>query len=125
MQFAAPGQRHGEFYQDRAAHSGEDTSGLARSADRQAAPGNVGRSVHRHPARRPLHDRGLRLGVRYSALSGPLMSTALTRTPVLPIVPGAPPPGTAPGLTADTAEQVSFKTWVAVIGSTVGAFLAI
>jgi DHA2 family multidrug resistance protein len=53
------------------------------------------------------------------------MSTALTRTPVLPIVPGAPPPGTAPGLTADTAEQVSFKTWVAVIGSTVGAFLAI
>jgi MFS transporter, DHA2 family, multidrug resistance protein len=52
------------------------------------------------------------------------MSTALTRVPVLPIVPSAPPPGTAP-LATDAAEQVSFKTWVAVIGSTVGAFLAI
>src|SRR6202046_3521742 len=52
------------------------------------------------------------------------MSTALTRVPVLPIVPSAPPPGTAP-MATDAAEQVSFKTWVAVIGSTVGAFLAI
>ena len=52
------------------------------------------------------------------------MSTALTRVPVLPTVPSAPPPGTAP-LATDAAEQVSFKTWVAVIGSTVGAFLAI
>jgi MFS transporter, DHA2 family, multidrug resistance protein len=53
------------------------------------------------------------------------MSTALTRTPVLSTVPGAPPLGAEPGLAADTAEQVSFKTWIAVIGSTVGAFLAI
>ena len=63
------------------------------------------------------------------------MSTALTRAPVLPIVPGAAPPGTAqpgtaqpgaaPGSATDAAEQVSFKTWVAVIGSTMGAFLAI
>src|ERR1700677_391627 len=53
------------------------------------------------------------------------MSTATTRAPVLPIVPGAPPPGAAPGLATDAAEQVSFKTWVAVIGSTMGAFLAI
>jgi MFS transporter, DHA2 family, multidrug resistance protein len=52
------------------------------------------------------------------------MSTALTRVSVLPIAPSAPPPGTAP-LATDAAEQVSFKTWVAVIGSTVGAFLAI
>jgi len=27
--------------------------------------------------------------------------------------------------TADAADQVSFKTWVAVVGSTIGAFLAI
>ena len=53
------------------------------------------------------------------------MSTALTRAPVPPIVPGAPPLGAAPGLATDAAEQVPFKTWVAVIGSTVGAFLAI
>src|SRR5271168_1922651 len=53
------------------------------------------------------------------------MPTALSAAPVLAAVPAAPPPGAASGLAVDAAEQVSFKTWVAVIGSTLGAFLAI
>ena len=53
------------------------------------------------------------------------MSTALTHSLDLPVVPGARPPGSAPEVAAHATEEVSFKTWVAVIGSTLGAFLAI
>src|ERR1700729_3168077 len=53
------------------------------------------------------------------------MASTLSRAPVMPIVPGAAPPAAAPVLMIEAAEQVSFKTWIAVIGSTLGAFLAI
>jgi MFS transporter, DHA2 family, multidrug resistance protein len=53
------------------------------------------------------------------------MSSALSRAPLVPVLHGAPPPAAAPVLAVEAAEQVSFKTWIAVIGSTLGAFLAI
>src|SRR5277367_6465024 len=42
-----------------------------------------------------------------------------------PAVPGASMPAGATSAPTPALEQVSFKTWVAVIGSTVGAFFAI
>jgi hypothetical protein len=58
------------------------------------------------------------------------MSTALTHTrallaPALPPAPRVPPSGATAELAAGASEEVSFKTWVAVVGSTLGAFLAI
>jgi MFS transporter, DHA2 family, multidrug resistance protein len=49
------------------------------------------------------------------------MSTVVTP----PMASRASPGGNAAGLATGAAEQVSFKTWVAVVGSTMGAFLAI
>jgi DHA2 family multidrug resistance protein len=44
---------------------------------------------------------------------------------VTPVAPGAPVPAATAGSPTPALEEVSLKTWVAVIGSTVGAFLAI
>jgi DHA2 family multidrug resistance protein len=53
------------------------------------------------------------------------MSSAATLDPLTPVAPRVPVPAVAAGLPTPALEEVSFKTWVAVIGSTVGAFLAI
>src|SRR3984885_6548482 len=59
------------------------------------------------------------------------MSNTAALVPAPPAAHGAPgAPGTelrenSPGSTAAALEQVSLKTWVAVVGSTIGAFLAI
>src|SRR5208282_1815152 len=53
------------------------------------------------------------------------MSSTFSAAPATPIASAAPANGTTMRLAAPAAEQVSFKTWVAVVGSTIGAFLAI
>jgi MFS transporter, DHA2 family, multidrug resistance protein len=59
------------------------------------------------------------------------MSNTAALVPAQPAAHGAPgAPGTelrenSPGSTAPALEEVSLKTWVAVVGSTIGAFLAI
>jgi MFS transporter, DHA2 family, multidrug resistance protein len=56
-------------------------------------------------------------------------SVSATLTPALPQVPALPAARRGLGATAESAsggaDEVSFKTWVAVVGSTLGAFLAI
>ena len=49
-------------------------------------------------------------------------AAALVPLPAGPVAPSGPAPAVAP---ASALEEVSLKTWVAVIGSTIGAFLAI
>ncbi|MGD0504123.1 MAG: DHA2 family efflux MFS transporter permease subunit [Steroidobacteraceae bacterium] len=50
---------------------------------------------------------------------------ALPQVPALPAAPRALPNGASADSAAGATDQVSFKTWVAVVGSTLGAFLAI
>ena len=52
------------------------------------------------------------------------MATTLTLAPAAP-PDGMPTPANPARAPATTVERASFKTWVAVIGSTIGAFLAI
>jgi len=49
-------------------------------------------------------------------------AAALVPLPAGPVAPSGPAPAVAP---SSALEEVSLKTWVAVIGSTIGAFLAI
>ncbi|HEY1314629.1 MAG TPA: MDR family MFS transporter [Steroidobacteraceae bacterium] len=53
-----------------------------------------------------------------------MSSTAALDRPTS-VAPGASAPAVAAGSPTPALEEVSFKTWVAVIGSTIGAFLAI
>src|SRR5271156_2710127 len=53
------------------------------------------------------------------------MSSTAVLDRLTPAVPGASVPAGATSAPTPALEEVSFKTWVAVIGSTVGAFLAI
>jgi MFS transporter, DHA2 family, multidrug resistance protein len=56
------------------------------------------------------------------------MSSIIALVPAPPVAHGAPGtemPGNSTRSTAPAEEQVSLKTWVAVVGSTIGAFLAI
>jgi MFS transporter, DHA2 family, multidrug resistance protein len=53
------------------------------------------------------------------------MSTVLTLVHAKPVTPGTPASAGIARSAAPAAERVSFKTWVAVVGSTIGAFLAI
>jgi len=52
-------------------------------------------------------------------------SPALPQVPALPAAPRVLPSGATAEPAAGASEEVSFKTWVAVVGSTLGAFLAI
>jgi len=53
------------------------------------------------------------------------MSSTAAVGRLTPVAPRAAVPAAAAGAPTPALEEVSFKTWVAVIGSTVGAFLAI
>src|SRR6202167_2729627 len=53
------------------------------------------------------------------------MSSTAVLDPLTPAAPGASVPAGTASAPTPALEEVSFKTWVAVIGSTVGAFLAI
>src|ERR1700691_3054728 len=53
------------------------------------------------------------------------MSSTAVLDPLTPAAPGASVPAGTASAPTPALEEVSFKTWVAVIGSTLGAFLAI
>jgi DHA2 family multidrug resistance protein len=53
------------------------------------------------------------------------MSNTAALDRLRPPAPGASVPAATASLPTPALEEVSFKTWVAVIGSTIGAFLAI
>src|SRR6202142_513433 len=53
------------------------------------------------------------------------MSSTAVLDPLTPAAPGASAPAATANSPAPALEEVSLKTWVAVIGSTIGAFLAI
>src|ERR1700684_4071356 len=53
------------------------------------------------------------------------MSSAAALVRLTPVAPGAAVAAVTAGSSTPALEEVSLKTWAAVIGSTIGAFLAI